>query len=131
MKQEDYKLWTGIAVSYDEEDWARLVSVASKRLASFLCLEALPDPMPDDLQELLANWMAGVFKFQGGADTQIEEKRIRNFTIRFSSNSAVNAFAQIAKNYPDTLERYSQCGSSISVEKSKRHCCGRGYYGCF
>lgn len=131
MTQDDYKLWTGLTVSYSEEDWERLVAVASSRLASFLCLEALPNPMPDGLQALLANWMAAVLKWQGTGDAQVEEKRIRNFTIRFSSNSAANAFAQVAENYSDLISQYSECKDSIVVEKSKRYCCGRGsYYGC-
>lgn len=125
MTQEDYKLWTGIAVNFDEADWQRLTAVASKRLASLLCLDSLPKPMPDDLQELLANWMAAVMKYRGNADSQVEEKRIRNFTIRFGSSSAANAFAQLASNYIDTIEEYSQCDSGLAVEKSKRYCCGR------
>lgn len=125
MTQEDYTLWTGETVNYSNEDWARLVAVASKRLASFLCLEALPNPLPDDLQMVLANWMAAVFRWQGNADAQVESKSVRNFTIHFSSSSAANAFAQVAANYGDIIDDYSDCGSSVVVEKSKRYCCGR------
>lgn len=125
MTQEDYKLWTGQTVNYSDEDWARLVSVASSRLASFLCLDALPDPVPDELQVLLANWMAAVFKHQGNADAQVESKSVRNFTIRFSSSSAANAFAQVAANYSDLIDQYSDCGNSLAVEKTKGYCCGR------
>ena len=125
MTQEDYKLFTGQTVSYSKPDWERLVAVASKRLASFLCLDALPAPLPDDLAMLLANWIAAVLRWQGNADAQIESKSVRNFTIHFSSNSAANAFAQLAANYSDIIDAYSECGSSIHVENSKGYCCGR------
>ena len=122
MTQDDYKLWTGATVTFADEDWARIVAVAEKRLASFLCLEALPDPLPDDLEELLANFINAVFKYQGDYDA-VESKSVRNFTIHFRSDSAVNAFAQIAKNYGDTIDEYSECGTTIKVEHSTRSCC--------
>lgn len=121
MTQDDYKLFTGATVIYSEEDWIRLVNLASGRLASFLCLEELPSTLPDDLAELLANFIYGVLKHQGD-DAPIEEKRVRNFTIKFTTSSAANAFAEVAKNYRDIIEKYSTCGSGISVERSARSC---------
>lgn len=126
LTQDDYKLWTGETVNFDEADWKRVVSAASARLASFLCLDTLPDPLPDLLAQLLANFMAEVFKYQG-TSAPIEEKRVRNFTIRFSNSSAADAFSQIAQYYSDIIELYSECGNGIDVEKTARDCC----YGCF
>lgn len=126
MTQDDYRLWTGEAVTFEDEDWCRTFKVAASRLASFLCLDALPTPLPDDLAELLANLISGVRKRQGG-NAQVESKSVRNFTIRFRSEDAVNAFAQIATQYGDVIAKYSNCGSSIDVEKTTRSCCR----GCF
>lgn len=128
MTQDDYKLWTGATVTFTDEDWARIVAVASERLASFLCLDSLPDPLPDRLAELLANFINGVFKYQGDYDA-VESKSVRNFTIHFRSDSAVNAFAQIATKYGDTIDEYSECGQSIKVEHSTRNYCGN-WSGC-
>lgn len=124
LTQDDYKLWTGETVNFDEADWARVVAAASARLASFLCLESLPDPLPDLLAQLLANFMAEVFKYQG-TNSPIEEKRVRNFTIRFSNSSAADAFSQIAQYYSDIIELYTECGTSIDVEKTAGCCYGR------
>ena len=124
MTQDDYKLWTGETVTFDDEDWERILAVASSRLASFLCLEALPDPLPDDLAELLANFICAVQKFQGNFDT-IESKSVRNFTIHFRSDSAVNAYAQIARQFDDVIGKYSNCDTDFKVERSSRCCCGR------
>lgn len=126
MTQDDYKLWTGQTVNIENEDWQRLVDVASGRLASFLCLEELPEveeKLPDDLSQLLANFMATVMAHQGN-DTQVEEKRIRNFTIRFTNNSAANAFANLYRSYGDIVDKYSNCAPALAVEKSERDCCG-------
>lgn len=125
MTQDDYKLWTGETVNYGAEDWARLVSVAGKRLASFLCLEALPEILPDDLAELLANFISAVLRRQGD-HAEVTTKRVRNFTISFGTASAANAFAKIASQYADVIEDYSQCGPSFNVERSTRSC-----HGCF
>lgn len=123
MTQDDYKLWTGETVNYETEDWTRLVAVASGRLASFLCLDALPETLPDDLEELLANFIAAVLKRQGD-HAEVTTKRVRNFTISFGTTSAANAFAKIAGLYADIIEKYSNCGSSFTVERSRRGCCG-------
>lgn len=122
LSQGDYRLWTGDAVTFEDEDWCRTVRVASSRLASFLCLETLPNVLPDDLADLLANFISAVRKRQG-SDAQVESKSVRNFTIRFRTDDGANAFAQIAKNYGDVIAKYSNCGSSVDVEKNMRHHC--------
>lgn len=128
MTQEEYKLYTGQTVNYSDDDFAIIVDIAESRLASFLCLEELPelDETNRDLAMLLANFISASIKFQGDADT-IESKRVRNFTINFKS-SATNAFEQIANQYEDIIEKYSNCGTEINVEKSRRNCCERYGY---
>lgn len=133
LTQEQYTLYTGLTVNYSDEDWQAIVSVAEVRLASFLCLEELPGQeeggelvLPADFALLLANFMAAVLHFRGNGDS-VSSKRTRNFTINFKSSSAANAFSQIAEQYSDIIEKYSQCGMGIKVERS-RHCyC----HGCF
>lgn len=125
MTQDEYQLFTGSQVSYSEEDWATLVSVASSRLASFLCLsDGLPAELADDLKMLLANFLAGMFKHQGGAEA-IESKHVRNFTINFKTTASANAFAEIAEQYGDIIEQYSNCKNAFVVERTKGYCCGR------
>ena len=126
LSQDDYTRWTGEAVTFEDEDWCRIVKVAGGRLASFLCLDTLPNPLPDDLADLLANYISEVRKRQGG-DARVESKSVRNFTIRFRSDDGANAFAQVTKNYGDIVARYSNCGSSVDIEHTMRHCCD----GCF
>lgn len=135
MTQEDYKLWTGEdASTYTTDQWTRIVANASTRLASFLCLETLPTDddgnIPDELQELLANYIAAVLEHQGTTGA-VESKHVRNFTISFASTTAANAFAQIAAQYGDLIEKYSQCDLGIDVEKSAHYWCGyQGGCGC-
>jgi len=124
MTQDDYKLFTGQTVSYSSEDWATIVGIAEIRLASFLCLDTFPtlDETNKDLALLLANFLCAALKFQGAEDT-IQSKSVRNFTINFKS-SATNAFEQIYSQYMDIIEKYSNCGTKIKVERSDWHCCG-------
>ena len=125
MTQDEYQLFTGSQVSYSEEDWATLVSVASSRLASFLCLsDGLPAELADDLKMLLANFLAGMLKHQGGAEA-IESKHVRNFTINFKTTASANAFAEIAEQYGDIIEQYSNCENAFVVERTKGYYCGR------
>lgn len=128
LTQDEYKLFTGQTVNYDGTDWDIIVGVAEKRLASFLCLDEFPelDSSNQDLAMLLANFIASVFKFQGDSGT-IQSKSVRNFTISFKS-SATNAFEQIAGQYEDLIEKYSQCGDGIYVERTRRDCCERYGY---
>lgn len=126
LTQAQYELFTGQAVTFSEEDWQTLVSVASKRLASFLCLDTFPELTSDnqDLAMLLANFIAAVLRFQGNGDT-VESKRVRNFTISFKTSSASNAFSQIVTQYSDVIDEYSQCNSGVVVERQEGCCCGR------
>lgn len=134
MTQEDYKLWTGEdASSYTQAQWLRIVANASTRLASFLCLDILPTndqgKLPDDLQELLANFIAGVLEHHGTTGA-VASKHVRNFTISFSKTTAANAFAQIAAQYGDIIEKYTQCDLGIDVEKTSHYFCGNYWGGC-
>lgn len=125
---EQYTLYTGLTAPYEDEDWETIVSVAEMRLASFLCLDELPELTADnaDLGLLLANFIAAVIKFQGDGDA-VESKSVRNFTINFKTSSAADAFSQIATQYADIIDKYSECDLGVKVERSKRPCCG--YYG--
>ena len=122
MTQDDYKLWTGESLTYSEEDWSRLLAVASKRLASLLCLEELPTPLPDDLAMLLANFICAVLRFEGNGEQSVSSKTIRSFTISFNSPTAVNAFNQVSSNYGDIIGEYSACGFGFTVEKNMYRC---------
>lgn len=126
LTQDEYTLFTGEAISYSNADWTTLVNIASGRLASFLCLNELPGTSGDyaDLGELLANFICQVFKFRGDHDA-VDSKSVRNFTIKFKTSSAANAFAQIAGQYGDVIDKYSACDLGFTVERSKRYCCGR------
>ena len=126
MTQEDYKLFTGaIANICSAMDWQRLVGVAKTRLASFLCLpNGFPEQPADDLKMLLANFIAATIKTQLGSE-QVESKHVRNFTINFKTTDAANAFAQIANQYQDIIEAYSNCNKGYAVEGDAHYCCGR------
>lgn len=127
LTQDDYKLYTGETSNLSTEDWSKMVGIANGRLASLLCLEKLPDPLPDDLALLLANFIAAMEKFKGNPEPGVASKSVRNFTISFTSQQAANVFQQVAENYGDIIDKYSACKVGLDVEKSKG-CC---YYGCF
>lgn len=122
MTQDEFKLFTGETVSYTAQDWATLTGVWGSRLASFLCLEALPETLPDDLKMLFANFMS-IGMAQSGNNEPISSKQVRNFTINFDTSNATNAFAKISSQYYDIIEKYSNCGLTFNVEKSARRCC--------
>lgn len=120
---EQYTLYTGQSVSFNEADWESIVTVAEMRLASFLCLDDFPELTDEnvDLAMLLANFISSVLKFRGDGGA-VTSKRVRNFTINFKSSSAADAFSQIALQYGDIIAKYSQCDLGVKVESS-RHCC--------
>ena len=125
LTQSDYTLFTKQVVNYNDENWALLVDIAESRLASFLCLDELPGLTENnrDLACLLANFIAASLRFAGDSDT-IQSKSVRNFTINFKS-SATNAFEQIYAQYEDIIEKYSNCGVELNVEKNAPCCYGR------
>lgn len=128
LTQAQYTLFTGKEVSFSDDDWTTIVTVASMRLASFLCLDEFPELTEKnlDLAQLLANFICTVLYYQGEGDT-INSKRVRNFTITFKSSIAANAFSQISDQYGDIIEDYSKCGTGINVERSRRCPCESAY----
>ena len=68
--------------------------------------------------------IAATIKTQLGSE-QVESKHVRNFTINFKTTDAANAFAQIANQYQDIIEAYSNCNKGYAVEGDAHYCCGR------
>lgn len=122
MTQDDYKLWTGQDARYTEAEWQKIWTAASARLARFLCLDELPETLPADLEEMAANFIAATINRQEGTGS-VERKSVRNFTVEFRQPTAADAFAAIAQQYGDVIEKYSDCGLGINVEHSARRCC--------
>lgn len=122
MTQDDYKLWTGSTASYTDAEWQKIQTAAMKRLARFLCLETLPEPMPDDLAEMAAYFISAVLGNRQ-ASGEVQRKSVRNFTVEFSKPTAADAFAAIYQQFADVIETYGDCGGTIHVERTKRHCC--------
>lgn len=127
LTQDDYKLYTGETSNLSEEDWSKIVDIAAARLALALCLDKLPtedSKLPSDLAMLLANFLYLMLSHRG-SDSRVESKSVRNFTIKFGSNSVAGAFTKLSENYGDIVDKYSACKSTLSVEKSTRLCCER------
>lgn len=127
LTQDEYKLYTSEASNLSSDDWEKIVSLSAVRLAGLLCLEELPTDadgdLPSDLAMLLANFIC-IMLAHRGRDEAVSSKRVRNFTINYGDN-ATNAFAKLKDNYADIIDRYSNCGIGVYVERSTRHCCGR------
>lgn len=122
MTQDDYKLWTGSTASYTDQEWQKIQTAATKRLARFLCLETLPDPMPEDLAEMTAYFISAVIGNRQ-ASGEVQRKSVRNFTVEFSEPTAADAFAAIYQQFADVIEAYGKCGETISVPRTRRDCC--------
>lgn len=128
LTQDDYRLYTGETSNLSGENWSKIVNLAADRLALQLCLEELPlddeGKLPSDLAMLLANFIYLMLSHRG-SDSRIESKSVRNFTIKFGTSGVTGAFAKLSENYPDIIKKYSQCGSSMSIERNTEICCGR------
>ena len=122
MTQDDYKLWTGSTASFTDEEWQKIQTAATKRLARFLCLETLPEPMPEDLAEMTAYFISAVLTNRQ-ASGEVQRKSVRNFTVEFSKPTAADAFAAIYQQFADVIEAYGDCGDTIHVERTVRRCC--------
>lgn len=122
MTQDDFKFLTGMTTNYTETQWATIKGAAEIRFASFLCLDDFPDPMPADLEEAFANFIAATISNQGAAG-EVESKHVRNFTVNFRKSAAANAFARIAQQYGDVIERCSNCSLGVDVCEIAPRCC--------
>ena len=120
LTQEEFRLFANQSTQFSDEDWTMLESVAEMRLASFLCLEELPNPMLDDFKMLLASFMSVVLETRGKGEGKVSSKSVRNFTISFRDSGATTAFGRLAENYGDLIAKYSNCGTGLTVERDAR-----------
>lgn len=122
MTQDDFKFLTGMTTTYTPTQWTAITNAAKIRFASFLCLDDFPDPLPADFEDAFANFIAATIANQGAAG-EVESKHVRNFTVNFRKSTAANAFARIAQQYGDVLERYSECALGVDVSEPQPRCC--------
>lgn len=126
LTQDNYKLYTGETSSLSDEDWSKMVSLASSRLAAQLCLEALPTDADGEISEelklVLANFIC-LMLADRGRNLQVSSKKVRNFTISYFNNGVTNAFAKLSQEYGDILGKYSNC-TSIAYERNYPRCGG-------
>ena len=116
----DYELYSGEKWPLPESDWCKIERIAELRLARQLCLEELPDPMPDDLAMLLANFISYAL-VDNGANSGVESKSVRNFTIRFNTNAS-NAWDKLNQYFGDIIGEYSQCCNGVDIETTQSIC---------
>lgn len=132
LTQDDYKLYTGETSNLSDEDWLKMVSLASSRLAAQFCIEELPTDdkgnLPEDLKLVLANFIC-LMLADRGRNLEVSSKRVRNFTINYSNNGITNAFAKLSQEYADILGKYSNC-ATIAYERNYLRCEG-DCHGCF
>lgn len=121
LTQDDYKLYTGETSNLSDEDWSKMVSLASSRLAAQLCLETLPADV-EEMNLVLANFIC-LMLADRGRNLQVSSKKVRNFTISYSNNGITNAFAKLSQEYGDILGKYSNC-TGIAYERRYPRCEG-------
>lgn len=105
-----------------------MASLAAGRLEGLLCLNGLPKDaegnLPSDFAMVMANFIYLMLSHRG-SDSKVTSKKVRNFSINYGSDSVTGAFAKLRENYGDILDKYSQCGSTLSAECNTRLYCGR------
>ena len=106
------------------EDWDTILALSEMRLASLLCLEAIPTDsegnMPEDFKLLLANFIYIMTNEMGAGSEKVASKSVRNFTISFQSTDASKPFGKLSTLYGDIIAKYSKCGVSFKVERGWR-----------
>lgn len=128
LTQDEYQLWTGQSASqYSTTQWDKIVTNASRRLASFLCLDTLPTDeqghLPEDLEEVLANLINAILALRG-RNGDVESKSVRNFTIKYTTTATADAFASIYARFADVISWYSNCTDGLDIERPAFYCCG-------
>ena len=117
MTQDAYTLFKKSTLGLSDDEWVILVEIAKSRLASFLCLESLPCPIPHDLKLLLANFIFAMEQNLGAGTEKVASKSVRNFTVSFVNSTADTIFAKVASDYADIIAKYSKCSCGLVVER--------------
>ena len=104
------------------------LGIATTKLADVLCLEALPNPLPCDLAQVLAGFFGVVATSQTASDN-IQSKHVEDFTITY--REAESGFEGVIKNNLATIAKYSACDGAILhgktlLDASEDDCCCGG-----
>lgn len=122
ISKEDMAKLLGRPLSVTETaNYDMYLGIAVERIKDILCLLELPDPLPIDLQLLIARCFAVFSVEQNTSVENIESKKVEDFSVSYNDNSKETPMSKFVRLNIIAITKYSQCQA-----KSKS---GEIYYG--
>lgn len=125
ISKEDMAKLLGRPLSVTENaNYDIYLEIAVERIKDILCLSELPNPLPIDLQLLIARCFA-VFSIEQGTSVEnIESKKVEDFSVTYNDNSKETPMSKFVRINIIAINKYSQCQAK---SKSGEICYGYGF----
>ena len=86
------------------------LKIAGLRLTDLIC--TVPDPMPEDLQLLLARLFDSIAKENTQEAGNVASKRVEDFQINYREGAS-SVFDEVVNNNNSVIQKYSTCSAGI------------------
>lgn len=109
----------GAVLAMTDDELNEFISVAQARLVRLLCRAEPPaDDDPDFAawKNLLANFASAMFTVNASGVQNVARKQIRNFTVEYGNQGAVN-FSAFKVNHADELQLFDECASRVDASR--------------
>lgn len=124
ISKEDMAKLLGRPLSVTENaNYDLYLGIAVERIKDILCLPELPDPLPIDLQLLVARCFAVFSVEQQTSVENIESKKVEDFSVTYNDNSNETPMSKFVRLNIIAITKYSQCQAK---SKSGEICYGYG-----
>lgn len=112
-KEDMAKLLGRSLTAVENENYELYLGITVERLQDLLCLTALPEPLPLDLQLLIARLFGVIVVEQRANLDNIQSKKVEDFSVTYDNNSTETPMSKFININQVAIAKYSQCQAPI------------------
>jgi len=112
-KEDMAKLLGRSLTDVEDKNYTLYLGITVERLQDILCLTELPEPLPLDLQLLIARLFGIIVVEQRASLDNIQSKKVEDFSVTYDNNSTETPMSKFININQVTIAKYSQCQGKI------------------
>lgn len=112
-KEDMAKLLGRSLTDVEDKNYNLYLDITVERLQDLLCLTEIPDPLPLDLQLLIARLFGIIVVEQRANLDNIQSKKVEDFSVTYDNNSTETPMSKFININQVAIAKYSQCQGAI------------------
>ena len=112
-KEDMAKLLGRSLTDVEDKNYNLYLGITVERLQDLLCLTEIPEPLPLDLQLLIARLFGIIVVEQRANLDNIQSKKVEDFSVTYDNNSTETPMSKFININQVAIAKYSQCQGTI------------------